>query len=81
MNKKVLAAVLGLSLAALNPLYADEGKKQFSEKQLAQQQRMKDCSAQAKEKGLKGDDRKAHMKDCLSGGAAAEPEPKKTAKK
>lgn len=80
MKKKVLAAVLGLGLAALNPLYADEGKKQFSEKQLAQQQRMKDCSAQAKEKGLMGEDRKAHMKDCLSGGAD-EAAPKKTAKK
>ena len=47
----------------------DEAKpKQFSEKQLAQQQRMKDCSADAKQKQLKGDDRKALMKTCLSGG-------------
>jgi len=80
MKAALTAVVLGLSLTAFNPLHADEGKKQFSEKQLAQQQRMKDCSAQAKEKGLKGEDRKAHMKDCLSGGAAS-PEPKKAAKK
>ena len=80
MKAVITAVVLGLSLTALNPLYADEGKKQFSEKQLAQQQRMKDCSAQAKEKGLKGEDRKAHMKDCLSGGDEVAA-PKKTAKK
>lgn len=80
MKAALTALVLGLSLTALNPLYADEGKKQFSEKQLAQQKRMKDCSAQAKEKGLKGDARKAHMKDCLSGGSA-EPEAKKVVKK
>jgi len=80
MKATITAVVLGLSLTALNPLYADEGKKQFSEKQLAQQQRMKDCSAQAKEKGLKGEDRKAHMKECLSGDAA-EAAPKKTARK
>jgi len=43
-------------------------KKQFSEKQLAQQQRMTDCAADAKQKGLKGDDRVALMKTCLSGG-------------
>ena len=43
-------------------------KKQYSEKQLAQQQRMTDCSADAKQRSLKGDDRKAFMKTCLSGG-------------
>lgn len=41
---------------------------------------MRDCNATAKEKGLKGDDRKAHMKECLSADGAA-PEPKKPAKK
>ncbi|MDO9452756.1 MAG: PsiF family protein [Stagnimonas sp.] len=43
-------------------------KKQFSEKQLAQQQRMTDCAADAKQKALRGDDRMAFMKTCLSGG-------------
>lgn len=33
----------------------------------AQQQRMKDCNAEAKAKDLKGDARKAFMKSCLSG--------------
>jgi len=35
----------------------------------AQQQKMKDCNAEAKTKALKGDDRKTFMKTCLSGGA------------
>lgn len=32
-----------------------------------QQQRMKDCNAEAKAKQLAGDARKAFMKDCLAG--------------
>lgn len=32
----------------------------------AQQQRMKNCNAEAKTQGLKGDPRKAFMKSCLS---------------
>jgi hypothetical protein len=35
-----------------------------------QQEKMKSCNADAKTKGLKGADRKAFMKDCLSGAAA-----------
>ncbi len=70
-------AVVCLGVATLAPLHADEGKKkQFSEKQLAQQQRMKDCAAEARSKELKGDDRKAFMKTCLSAGKVdAEPAP------
>jgi hypothetical protein len=37
-----------------------------------QQERMKACSAEAKTKGLKGDERKAFMKDCLSAKKTAE---------
>ncbi len=33
----------------------------------AQQQRMKDCNAQAGDKGLKGDERKSFMSSCLQG--------------
>jgi psiF repeat len=36
----------------------------------SQQQKMKSCNADAKSKGLKGADRKAFMKSCLSGSAA-----------
>ncbi|CAG4884388.1 Phosphate starvation-inducible protein PsiF [Georgfuchsia toluolica] len=42
-----------------------------------QQNKMKTCNAEAKEKALKGDERKAFMKDCLSAkkeGAAAKTE-------
>ena len=83
MSTRNLVAVVFLSLAPPSPLHAEEGKKQFSEKQLAQQQRLKDCSAEAKEKGLKGEDRKAWMKTCLSAGkveAAPAAEPAKPAK-
>ena len=37
----------------------------------AQQQKMTTCNADAKTKALKGDERKAFMKECLSGGNAA----------
>jgi hypothetical protein len=37
----------------------------------SQQEKMKSCNADAKSKGLKGDDRKAYMKTCLSAAPAA----------
>ena len=37
----------------------------------SQQARMTSCNADAKAKHLSGDDRKAFMKSCLSGGSAA----------
>lgn len=37
----------------------------------AQQEKMKSCNATAKTKDLKGDERKAFMKDCLSADAPA----------
>ena len=51
---------------ALAPTYAAEEKAPTP-----QQQRMKDCNAEAKEKELKGDERKTFMKDCLAGRQAA----------
>ena len=38
MKTTVMAAALFVGLAALNPLHAEEGKKEFTEKQLAQHQ-------------------------------------------
>ena len=38
----------------------------------AQQQRMKDCNAEASSKQMKGDARNTFMKSCLSGGAKSE---------
>lgn len=39
-----------------------------SDKKASQKEKMKTCNADAKTKALKGDERKAFMKTCLSGG-------------
>jgi len=67
MIKLIKVALLGLCLIAL-PVFADN----------PQQEKMKDCNAQASKKELKGDDRKAFMKSCLSAGGAAAEEKKLT---
>ena len=38
----------------------------MTDKKAAQKEKMKTCNADAKTKALKGDERKAFMKDCLS---------------
>lgn len=45
---------------------AAAAKKEPSEKQKAQQERLKSCNKEAGDKKMKGDDRKKFMKDCLS---------------
>lgn len=45
----------------------------------AQQERMKSCNKEAKEKALSGNDRKAFMKTCLSGKSASTTEKKAAA--
>jgi hypothetical protein len=55
-----LACALALSAAVIMPAHAT-----------AQQDKMKTCNADAKAKGLKGDERKAFMKSCLSAKADA----------
>src|SRR5262249_8483492 len=47
---------------------AQDKKKEPSEKQKAQQERMKDCNAKASDK--KGDERKKFMSSCLKGESA-----------
>lgn len=42
-------------------------RKPPTEKQLAHQQRMRDCSRKAADQKLKGNDRKQFMKTCLKG--------------
>jgi hypothetical protein len=56
------AFVAGLALVALSGL---------AWSQTAQQERMKSCNAQAGQKELKGEERKAFMSRCLSGDSAA----------
>ena len=46
---------------------ADEKKKQPTEKQKAQQDKMKACSKEASDKKLKGDERKKFMSTCMKG--------------
>lgn len=61
MKSALTLSLLGLALAASPPALAagsSTGDK-------AQTTRMSECSAQAKEKGLKGEARKEHMSQCL----------------
>jgi len=59
--KKLMALVgLGIALSISTSVYAG-----------AQQDKMKSCNAEAKTQALKGDERKAFMKDCLKKEASA----------
>ena len=64
---KKLVAMLGCAalVFSMSALAQDKGKKEPSEKQKAQQERMKDCNAKMGDK--KGDDRKKAMSSCLKG--------------
>jgi len=66
-----LAISLGLGMASFG-VHAEDAKP-------SQQQRMKDCNAEAKKKDMKGDERKGFMSACLKGQTtAAAPAPKAT---
>ena len=66
MKKLIALACLGLLFVTSSPAFAG-----------AQQEKMKNCNKDAKEKALKGDERKAFMKECLSKKADAAPAEKK----
>lgn len=73
--RKLLLAVC-LSMLALVPAHANDISKKTGKPLTDQQQKMRDCSAEAKGKGLKKDERKAYMKECLGrgkGSGAASP--------
>ncbi|HWU67981.1 MAG TPA: PsiF family protein [Stenotrophobium sp.] len=59
---------------AFTQAYANDTSAKTGKTLTNQQQKMKDCNAEAKGKALKGADRKAFMKTCLKkdGAAAAE---------
>ena len=57
---------VGLAHAADAPTTATQIGEEPAKKPTAQQEKMKACHAKAKTKGLKGDPRKAFMKECLS---------------
>jgi hypothetical protein len=66
--KSLLGAIV-LSLAVCPAFAADKAeKREPSEKQMAQQERMKECNAKAADK--KGDERKKFMSACLKGEAS-----------
>ena len=62
MRTLIAAAVLGM--LAFGGAYAGQAQS------TPQQEKMKSCNAEAKEKALKGDERKSFMKDCLKKDAA-----------
>lgn len=66
-------ALAGLALPTLAATAAADAASAPAAKKAptAQQVRMETCNAQAKEKTLKGDERKAFMKECLSNKPAA----------
>ena len=64
---KIIIAVLGFALLVMPVMAASD-----------QQEKTKACNAAAEKKGLKGDKRKAYVKDCLS--AKAKTKPKAAAK-
>ena len=69
-----LALGLTLSLSAGGAFAAAHAGAPMADAKKApteQQNKMKTCNADTKAKTLKGDERKAFMKECLSGGAAA----------
>jgi len=72
MSKLMMAALCGLMLAATPLAFAQEkAKKEPTEAQKKQQQRMADCNKQAGAKKLEGEARKKFMSTCLSGGEMA----------
>ena len=66
--RKLIAMLSCVLLAASSAALAvDKDKKEPSEKQKAQQNKMKDCNKQAGDKKMKGDERKGFMSSCLKG--------------
>jgi hypothetical protein len=68
---RTLCLGLVLSVGVAHAADGDTPKKEPSPAQKAQREKMKTCNAEAKEKALKGDERKAFMKECLSSGKSA----------
>jgi hypothetical protein len=62
MKKQIIVALAGALLSLTLPAWSMEN---------SQQTKMTTCNADAKSKGLSGDDRKAFMKTCLSADAPA----------
>ena len=72
MSKLMMAVLCSLMLAASPLALAQDkaAKKEPTEAQKKQQQKMADCNKQAGAKKLEGDARKKFMSTCLSGSTA-----------
>jgi hypothetical protein len=69
---RLIVAACCLMLAAAPALAQDKGKAELPKKvasaaQKKQQERMRNCSKEAGEKSLKGDQRKKFMSSCMKG--------------
>jgi len=64
--KGIVGAVV-VAVCAAAPVYAADAPATATPAVNSQQQKMKDCNAQATAKTLKGDDRKTFMSTCLKG--------------
>ena len=67
MRKLIAAVCFILATSPLAMAQDKSAKKEPSEKQKAQQERMKACNKDAADKKLKGDERKKFMSSCLKG--------------
>ena len=62
---KAMIALVVLAFITCTSFAAEQAKKEPSPAQLAQQEKMKACNADAGTKALKGDERKKFMSECL----------------
>jgi len=77
MYKLIAPALLAMFASSHAAAGSTPGDKPLT----PQQQKMRDCNAEAKEQALKGDERKVFMKECLrNDGAAIAGKPTKAAK-
>lgn len=67
---KVMIVLAAFALSTGVAFAAEQEKKAPSPAQLAQQEKMKNCNAEAGKKELKGDERKKFMSECLGSKAA-----------
>ncbi|TDH64372.1 hypothetical protein E2C06_00025 [Dankookia rubra] len=66
MRRLVFPLLLLVAAAAPSLAAEPKPKREPTPAQQAQQDKMRQCSATAKEKGLHADPRRAFMKDCLA---------------
>lgn len=72
---KAMIALVSFALLAGGAIAAEKEKKAPSPAQLAQQEKMKTCNAEAKTKGLKAEERQKFMSGCLSAKKVAAKKP------